>query len=120
MTTAFLVLEVKQTGRAWFGSLLELMTLLTVSVIVWRHALCDLLSMFNAGKRTLASMASSCLPEEAEVGVCAKGRSRRNGFDPDIWKAWSNHGSNVCSNKKRSNKLGILLIIRRLAVHWMS
>jgi hypothetical protein len=32
MTTAFLVLE-KQIGRAWFGSLLELMTLLMVSVI---------------------------------------------------------------------------------------
>jgi hypothetical protein len=33
MTMAFLVLEEKQTGRASFGSLLELMTLLMVSVI---------------------------------------------------------------------------------------
>jgi hypothetical protein len=111
MTTAFLALEEKQTGRASFGSLLELMTLLMVSVIAQRRALCDLLSMFKGGKRTLASMVSSCL--EAEVGVCAKGRSRRNGFDPDIWKAWYNHGSNFCSNKKRSSKLGILLMIRR-------
>jgi hypothetical protein len=31
MTTAFLALEEKQTGRASFGSLLELMTLLMVS-----------------------------------------------------------------------------------------
>jgi hypothetical protein len=54
-------------------------------------------------------MLSSCLPEGAEVGVCAKGRSRRNGFDPDIWKAWSDHGSNICSNEKCYSKLEILL-----------
>jgi hypothetical protein len=33
MTTAFLVLEEKQTGRAWSGSLPELMMLLMVSVV---------------------------------------------------------------------------------------
>jgi hypothetical protein len=85
MITAFRVLEEKRTGRAWFESLLELMTLLMSVLSPRGRALCDLLSMFKGGKRTLASMVSSCL--EAEAGACAKGRSRRNGFDPDIWKA---------------------------------
>jgi hypothetical protein len=39
MTTASLVLEEKQTGRAWFGSLLELMTLLIFSVLLPRGVL---------------------------------------------------------------------------------
>jgi hypothetical protein len=118
MTTAFLVLAGKQTGRAWFGSFLEPTALLMVNVLSpgkgeeREGAPCNLRSMFNGGKRTLASTVSSCL--EAEVGVCAKGRSRRNGFDPDIWRAWYNHGSSFCLNKRRSSKLGILLIIRRL------
>jgi hypothetical protein len=33
MITAFRVLEEKRTGRAWFESLLELMTLLMVNVV---------------------------------------------------------------------------------------
>lgn len=111
-TTAFLELEAKQTGRALFGSLLALMTLLPVSslcVAAQRWALCNLLSMFRGGERTLASKSPSSSLGRAGTGVCATGRLRRNGFDPDIWKAWSDHGSNICSNEVCSSQLAILL-----------